>query len=925
MNIFCRNPKKLLFLLAEFPWPPVTGIQYNTSVLIDYLVSQGYEIEIIGWSTRDEWSLPSHLRQAVKILHVKRRKGRMPRALAWSLSRKLFAWGTGGWDSISMTLPAWSGEGVVHAESMLAIPYLDRMSGPTIISLLDPPSLRFKRLFLKCYDLKRVVESLGQWWFGAHLERRFVASGSPIHLVSSSDACYLSRRHRDAKVVQIPIAYSLGDLQGASRGVNQGDPIAVLGDFRLPQHRRPLVHFLERLWPAIIRAHPQLELLVIGAIADGDRLLDTIRQAPGLTWKPFVVDYLRAVDTASIVLCLDDTGTGLKNRVIQAMALGKIVIGSRHAMEGVPAVHRRHAFVYGELDELADLIPEVAGGIQRYRAIGIRGADLARSLYSIERVGKRWEELYAQLGAGRFTGGEPPGASGTVRRRSAGRLRTWIRYRQPSLPSSPPSAGPDSKGRPECLHPKGAHVTIPDQDLDLASSRMKRDWDARARSNAKWYINTVSRKQTEAEFDRTGRFETEALVLSQLPLLTGGREPSGLRMLEIGCGIGRMSLPLAEIFGEVHATDVSGEMVARARKRVGDRPNVFLRETNGVDFRDYPDGFFDVILCAYVYQHVPSLAVILGNAAEAYRVLRPGGVFKFQANGVTNPEYGRLAKDTWAGETFPAARVRDLARELGAQMIGSFGIGRQHCWHLWRRPAGVAAASGPVRIEHIRIPANGPGPGPMGSLLVSGLDPDRSDVNTVAVELEGRRKELCYVGPAGGAGWTDLGRPEGEPSWMQLDFLLDGNEPEGVASLTLIPPDGAPALSAECCLPLPAPLAPVIVLVTNGADGGTDIQRYGPKREVRLFVDHLAQWQGLEGLEILLGGRCVPHRAVAFVPVSGLHMITFRLPSWAESGEYAVSLQLGSTCSGAVPLAVGARGWGGAALEVLRSTWRRLR
>ena len=117
--------------------------------------------------------------------------------------------------------------------------------------------------------------------------------------------------------------------------------------------------------------------------------------------------------------------------------------------------------------------------------------------------------------------------------------------------------------------------------------RMKEDWNARARRNARWFINTVHHRQADGEFDRTGRLEVKRLVRADLPLLTRGRDPRRLRLLEIGCGIGRMTRALAEIFGEVYATDVSGEMIRRGQRRVRDCPNVVFSETNGVDFRSF--------------------------------------------------------------------------------------------------------------------------------------------------------------------------------------------------------------------------------------------------------------------------------------------------------------------------------------------------
>src|SRR5919198_2975144 len=100
------------------------------------------------------------------------------------------------------------------------------------------------------------------------------------------------------------------------------------------------------------------------------------------------------------------------------------------------------------------------------------------------------------------------------------------------------------------------------QDFD---HEMRRDWDDRARRNAKWFINTLKLEQSEAEFDETGRRDVAAAVLDKLDQLAPNREPKSLRFLEIGCGIGRMTKFLAQAFGEVHATDVSPEMIEMAR------------------------------------------------------------------------------------------------------------------------------------------------------------------------------------------------------------------------------------------------------------------------------------------------------------------------------------------------------------------------
>ena len=53
-----------------------------------------------------------------------------------------------------------------------------------------------------------------------------------------------------------------------------------------------------------------------------------------------------------------------------------------------------------------------------------------------------------------------------------------------------------------------------------------------------------------------------------------GKDPKQMRVLEIGCGAGRVTRALASVFGEVYAVDISGEMVRHARAALADLPNV---------------------------------------------------------------------------------------------------------------------------------------------------------------------------------------------------------------------------------------------------------------------------------------------------------------------------------------------------------------
>src|SRR5205823_13090450 len=116
-------------------------------------------------------------------------------------------------------------------------------------------------------------------------------------------------------------------------------------------------------------------------------------------------------------------------------------------------------------------------------------------------------------------------------------------------------ARPSLRTLPTLPAPGGSPMT--DRDV---GEWMRADWDARARDDAYYYVHSARRDQTEAEFAASGEASVAQLVRADLPTLTQGRDPATLRLLELGCGVGRMTRPLAAVFGEVVGVDVSPEM-----------------------------------------------------------------------------------------------------------------------------------------------------------------------------------------------------------------------------------------------------------------------------------------------------------------------------------------------------------------------------
>lgn len=131
--------------------------------------------------------------------------------------------------------------------------------------------------------------------------------------------------------------------------------------------------------------------------------------------------------------------------------------------------------------------------------------------------------------------------------------------------------------------------------------------------------------------------EPDPWVAGMMPAL---RERSAIRVLDLGCGLGRHAVRFARAGFDSFGLDASVGGIERARQATAAAGVRVDLRVGGLDALPYEDDFFDYILAFNVVYHgtEDDLAVTL---SEIHRVLRPGGLYQSTMLSKRNVEYGR--------------------------------------------------------------------------------------------------------------------------------------------------------------------------------------------------------------------------------------------------------------------------------------------
>jgi SAM-dependent methyltransferase len=224
---------------------------------------------------------------------------------------------------------------------------------------------------------------------------------------------------------------------------------------------------------------------------------------------------------------------------------------------------------------------------------------------------------------------------------------------------------------------------------DMRGEDMARFWNDRAHEDPFFFVdNRLDYGSPDLERFWAGGEQDLATILEAI----GTRIEPGDEVVEIGCGVGRLTRPLAARGRSVRAVDVSERMIELAREHNPELRNVDWIVGDGTTLAGIADASADVCFSHVVLQHIPDPAISLGYVREMGRVLRPGGWAAFQFSNAPSVHrrpgllgrlrHGRhraLRDPRWRGSCLSLDDVRAAAAGGGLAVDRVVGEGRQHC------------------------------------------------------------------------------------------------------------------------------------------------------------------------------------------------------------------------------------------------------
>lgn len=287
---------------------------------------------------------------------------------------------------------------VVQLESLFMAPYIDtvrRFSKARVVLRSHNLEHRIWKKVAKWTEkplkkvyLKLLSEQLRKY------EERILNEIDGLVTISEEDAENFERM--GCKVPNITVPYGIDTKHwrpGPTEGSEKDPHFFHLGSMDWIPNQEAVDFLLEEVWPLVRERLPNAELRLLGK--NMDRNEDEV--PPGVQVVGEVEDAKDAILKNGIMLVPLRSGSGIRVRIVQGMALGKAIVSTSLGLSGIPARDRVDVSIADEPWDFAERMVELASDGEVRKRIGSNARRTAIEQFDENCAVQRLLNFYEKL------------------------------------------------------------------------------------------------------------------------------------------------------------------------------------------------------------------------------------------------------------------------------------------------------------------------------------------------------------------------------------------------------------------------------------------------------------------------------------------------------------------------------------------------
>ena len=359
---------KILVAATQPPVPPINGIRLPLEKLAHGFAARGHEVRLIALADAEE---RARAKLPVDWQLVPGPRATLTRRALWLARATVNGRPMRVDDVVSALRPAIDEQLDAFSPDVFfgvgfELAGLPRLSCPSVLTVLDAVHLNVRAQAAGATGVRRMLFERE-----AARVRRFEASAygrfDRVVVVSPEDASALRELDPNLAVDVIPNGVDVAEYRMSADVAPTPGRLLLHGTMDYEPNVRAAELLVDEVLPLVRAEHPEAHVVVVGR-SPSKRV--RALEGPHVTVTGEVDEVGPWVSSASVYVCPMVTGTGMKNKLLEAMAFGRACVVTSLALRGLSAEPGRDLLLGDGAPELAVSVSALLADPARREALG---------------------------------------------------------------------------------------------------------------------------------------------------------------------------------------------------------------------------------------------------------------------------------------------------------------------------------------------------------------------------------------------------------------------------------------------------------------------------------------------------------------------------------------------------------------------------
>lgn len=223
-------------------------------------------------------------------------------------------------------------------------------------------------------------------------ERKVMRQVQAVVVFTERDRESIGRLGADIPVVRIPIGTEIPEP--TSSGSQDSLSLLFVGNFKHLPNVDAADRLINNIFPPVRSQVPAARLVIVGDHLPSHLLNRSIENTILTGYVPEIKPYL---DEATLVVVPLRLGGGMRVKVLEALAAGKVVVASPRAVEGLDLVDGKQVILAESDDEFSRAITDLLNHPSKRDILATQARAWAQANLSWDKTVLAYETLYRQL------------------------------------------------------------------------------------------------------------------------------------------------------------------------------------------------------------------------------------------------------------------------------------------------------------------------------------------------------------------------------------------------------------------------------------------------------------------------------------------------------------------------------------------------